>query len=368
MNLRYPSRILPVTCLACAGAFSSASAQDADADNAPEIEAAKPIPRETESFPITALVRTSYRFNHSNFTSTESDAVDLGFGVGTLQAALFYNPVPELTLYGAVWFDKALHEGFERPPISPSPATRPRTTQARDVLVGGQYKLGTLPGVGVLVFGSMDLQLPTSQLSRASGQLFSISPGLQLVRPIPGGVIALSGSYFYNQNDDPTLQIDCEVAPQACAVSGADLGSPTLESGIGASLGVNYRIVTGLLLRAGYDITSFINSANFDRDEFTPDIDGIQEGRQISTLHGTSIGLQVAFKQPGGGANAALNDLQQEGANEESILNNLQFALTMRTLMPLYDNRGESVTVPVFDLESDTHRRTQYTLSVTGLF
>ncbi|MFN3201539.1 MAG: hypothetical protein ACE366_24265 [Bradymonadia bacterium] len=355
-------------CLALSGsALAQDDAQSADGASA-EVKAAKPIPRESEEFPISGFVRTSYRFNHSNFASTESDNVDLGFGVGTLQAVLFYQPTPKIFLYSALWFDKALHEGFERPPLSPAPSTRSRTTQSRDLLVGGQYNLGTIPGIGVMVFTNMDFSIPTSQLSRTSGQMLSVSPGLQLVRPIPGGVVTLNGSAFYNFNEDPTLQIDCDVAPQNCAVSGADLGSPVLESGVGGSLGVNYRIAKGLLFRGGYDITSFFNANSVERDEFTAPVDGIQEGTQLATLHGTSFSLQLAFKQPGGGANQALNDLQGEGANEESFLNNLQFAIAMRTLMPLYDQQGDSVTNPIFDFESDTHRRTQYTVSITGLF
>ncbi|MBM4292773.1 MAG: hypothetical protein FJ138_16290 [Deltaproteobacteria bacterium] len=344
---------------------------------------------EEEEFPVTGSVSTSVAFNHGVFhPSAERNAGSaynlpaadgFGWAVWGLSAGLSYNwefskDYSAIFVSGNVSFEQALMETMTR---ASTPTTQPYEVNISDI----GLSLGwTLPKVDEWVKRlnaniSLDFSVPSSRASRASGVLSSVNGTFSLGYATPIKLVFQGfASAGFNVLTSPTQQVDCELMPQYCAVSGADLGwSNSLFSWAGG-LNAQYPLsfLHGLRVGLGYSIFGGYSAATFDgaaTDALASPY--AQSGHQVSMpMHRLGFALFYGFNRTASAAQQALNQsLQGQDQEEDSeLLKRLSLRLGVGTMQRLYSADNTRVTFPLFDFETLQAARTSYSLSVQLAF
>lgn len=339
---------------------------------------AKPL----ETYPLVGAVSTGVSWNHSQFVGQATDPSTPsgvegsdGFGWTLLNVTTslsytwqFSDQFAPIFFSGSLGFERALDEGFSRAGVIPTATTQPRRIYANDLSLSAGW---TLPGVRKLVDKlianvGINGQVPLSMMSQSMGIKTYLSSFLSLVYPTPIRLV-IQGSAFvgYNVLDNPTRQIDCTIAPQACQISGSDLGSPNDLMYWGGVLNMQYPLFGGLRVGATYRMFGSLSAVTFpevEMDEFASPY--AQSGDQVGSLiHGTTFSLQFGFNRTASASQQALNESLGSEETDESFLDRLSLSLSMTTNDRLYSSDGDRVTVPVFDFETDTRSRTIYRFS-----
>ena len=179
-------------------------------------------------------------------------------------------------------------------------------------------------------------------------------------------VIQSTAFVGYNVLENPTQQIDCSLTPQACQISGEDLGSPNDLMYWGGALNFQYPIFGGLRVGLTYRMFGSLLAISFPDTEDDPlASEYAQSGNQVGSLiHGTTLSFIYGFNRTASAAQEALNkSLGVDQEDEDSFLSRLSLFISMTTNDRLYAADGSRVTLPIFDFETDNRSRTTYTLS-----
>ena len=144
-------------------------------------------------------------------------------------------------------------------------------------------------------------------------------------------------------NENPTIQINCDNAPDNCIISGSDTAIPNALHNLSTRLALGYGFLDKFRVGVSYGISVGFGAVEFPNDEFTSPI--AQVGSQTS-LGRQSFGTSFSY----------------------SPLKGSSIALSMSTLGSLYTNDNKSYRFPLFDTESQLHHRTRYSVSLSQAF
>jgi hypothetical protein len=345
---------------------------------------------EEESFPVIGSVSSSVAFNHSNFVGEEQGGVAETYGLpeasgfgwasmslnfGMSYSWAFSKDYSPIFFSGGLSFNRALVESVSR---AGTPTTQPGEVTVGDIGFSAGWGL---PGVGKLVKGlmtniSVNGSLPTSRMSRSAGLISSTSANLSVIYATPIKlVMQLFGSTGVNLLEDSTIQIDCELMPRYCAVSGADLGAANSLFSWATGFGMQYPLpfINGLRVGAGYSIFGGFGAVSYGDTTADPFASQYaQSGTQWGVpFHRMGFSLTYGFNNTGSAAQQALNEsLQGQSKEEETseFLKRLSVRLGMSTGQRLYSMDNKRVTFPLFDFETDNLSRTSYNLSAQLAF
>lgn len=352
----------------------------------PKIGQAKP---DEESFPVVGSVSTGVAFNHSNFVASEqseaaqsyglSEASGFGWASVALSFGLSYNwefskDLSPIFISSGLSFSRALVETFSR---ASTPTTQPGEITIGDIGLSAGWGI---PGFDKLLKGlsanfSVNGTLPTSRSSRSIGLISATGANLVLIYATPIKlIIQLFGSTGMNILEDTTIQVDCELMPQYCAVSGADLGAPNSRFSWGTGAGLQYPItlINGLRIGMSYRIFGGFGAASFgDPSSDTYASPYAQSGTQWGIpFHRMGFSLSYGFNTTGSAAQQALNQSLQSQTKEEpnEFLKRLSLSFGMGTGQQLYSMDNQRVTFPLFDFETKNLSRTSYSFNVQLAF
>ena len=341
-------------------------------------------PKEIETYPIIGSISTSVNWNHSNFVrAKQSEAAQnydpgtsdgFGWSILNINNALSYTwrfspTLPPLFFSGGVGFSRALSEGFNRAGIISNASTQAQRFYVRDMNLSMGW---SIPKISQLIprFNAnigLNASVPFSVQSRAFGIKSYLSSFLSLIYATPFKlVIQSTGFVGYNVLEQATQQIDCSLTPQACQISGEDLGSPNDLMYWGGAINLQYPILGGLRAGVTYRMFGSLLAVRFPDTETDPYAsEYAQSGKQVGALiHGTSYFLIYGFNRTASAAQEALNkSLGVDEEDEESFLSRLSLSFSMTTNNRLYSSDGQRITLPIFDFETENRSRTTYTFS-----
>jgi hypothetical protein len=282
------------------------------------------------------LVFLSYGFNYVNFVESNGDFGYQRMGAG---ASVSYKIWKGLSASTGMNVQKTLEPSYL------NPGTASRTTQTpweiADVSLGLSYgNFYKIPVVGIGFSGSLGLGFPASKTSQSAGLIMSISPGLSAGWKMAGFSVGLSGGYTYFVNENPTVRIDCDIAPQNCEISGGDTANPNALHNIRGGLRLGYAFLKMFSVGVKYSISNGFRAVEFPEDEFTSEL--AQSGSQTGLgRHGFSTSLSV---RP---------------------LPKTSVSFSMSSGGGIYTNDNDSIRLPFFDTESNLHHRTSYGISLS---
>ncbi len=339
----------------------------------------------SESYPLIGSVSTGITWNHSNFVGNErseaaaqyqlSDSDGFGWSLLNINSGISYTwkfspNLPPLFFSGGVGFTRALSEGFNRAGIIPAATTQPNRFYVQDATVSAGW---TIPGLSALIPKlsanlGVNGSIPFSMQSRSLGVKTYLSSFLSLIYATPIKLVIQGTSFVgYNVLDNPTIQIDCSLTPQACQISGEDLGSPNDLMYWGGAINMQYPLFSGLRAGVTYRMFGSLLATSFPDTTADPlASDYAQSGKQVGSLiHGTSFFFIYGFNRTASAAQQALNEsLGDSGQEEEDrFLDRLSLSASMTTNDRFYSSDGDRVTLPFFDFETDNRSRTTYTFS-----
>ena len=294
-----------------------------------------------EKWPLSGNVSLGYRFNQANFANTQSSRTDLGSQSGSLNVGLGYqiNDLLSADFGGGV--SRTLSKSYSG---AGSSQTVNNATEMSDLSfglsIGEIYKI---PVADIIFSGGVGASVPTSKGSQASGAITSISASLSASWSGGGFSLSLGGGWDYSIWENPTVQIDCEKAPENCEHSGIDTGDPLPSHSISGSFSASYKIIDDLSASASYGIsTSWLTTTGKD-DEFTSRF--AQTGEQ-SGLGSHNAGFGLSYR----------------------LFEKTSLSARMSTAAGLYNARGNEYTLPLYDFESRTGSRTGYSLGLSQSF
>lgn len=343
-----------------------------------------------EAYPVVGSVSTNVAFNHSNFVGAEQGGAASTYGLGEadgfgwasmgLNFGLSYNwrfskDLDPIFFSGGLSFNRALVESFSRSRVAPT--TQPGEINVGDISLSAGWGL---PGVGDLLKGLMvNLSVggtaPTSRMSRSAGVISATSTSISVIYSTPIRlVVQLFGSVGLNILESSTIKVDCELMPQYCAVSGADLGSSNSLFNWSTGGGIQYPLpfISGLRVGAGYSIFGGFGAVSFSDTNADPFASSYaQSGTQWSVpFHSFGVSLSYGFNATASAAQQALNESLQSQSKEEpnELLKRLSLRFGMSTGQRLYSMDNTRVTVPIFDFETKNISRTSYNFSVQLAF
>ena len=223
---------------------------------------------------------------------------------------------------------------------------------------------------------SVNGSFPTSRASRSVGLISSTGLNLSVIYATPIKlVVQVFGSAGMNILENPTIQVDCELMPQYCAVSGADLGAPMSLFSWSTGGGFQYPLpfLAGVRVGAGYTIVGGFGAVSFSDTTADPFASPYaQSGTQWGVpFHRFGVSVIYGFNNTGSAAQQALNEsLQSQQSKKEpsELLKRLSFRFGMGTTQRLYSMDNQRVTLPIFDLETQNLSRTSYSLSAQLAF
>ena len=126
-----------------------------------------------------------------------------------------------------------------------------------------------IPGVSALIPKlninlGVNASVPFSLLSQAQGVKSYLSSFLSFVYPTSIKLVVQGTSFVgYNVLDNPTQQIDCRILPDACRISGSDLGNPNVLMFWGGAVNLQYPLIGGLRLGLTYRMFGSLGAAEF---------------------------------------------------------------------------------------------------------
>jgi len=315
-----------------ADAVKSGAAADAQDAKAAATTKAK-------AFPVGASVNAGYGFNHANFVESNGD---YGYQRMSLGMGLSYGIVDGLTASTGLNVQKTLATSYLNPGSASTTTKTP--WELADVSVGFAYgNFYTIPVAKIGLSGSLGLGFPTSKASQSAGLIMSVSPSLSARWAMAGFSVSLSGGYSYFLNEDPTVQIDCDLAPQNCIVSGGDTANPNALHNIRGSLGLGYKIIEQLSVSTRYSVANGYRAVKFPDDEVTSEY--AQTGTQKGLgRHSFSLGLSY------------------------TPIAKTTVGISMASGGSIYTSDNDAIRLPFFDTESQLHHRTSYNISVSQAF
>ncbi|MCK6569613.1 hypothetical protein L6V77_00715 [Myxococcota bacterium] len=325
---------------AVAAATPEAGAQATVAPASPPSGDAPAKAPEGEAWPVSASVSVRYGFNHANFTPTESDAPDYGTQNASVSVSASYPFLEKYSVDVSLSASKELADSYYG---ANSSQTSIRGTDFGDssISVGGEFY--TIPVVDIAISGNLSGTIPTSKASQAADIYTTVGPGLSLSwrweRLSLGADIGAS----YTFAKYPTVHIQRDTANDNANKSGVDTGEALGLWGIDESFRIGLKIVEGLNFSTSYSMSHSTIATEGKADEAAAEF--AQTGQQWSIpSHGVSFGLSWKFL-------------------EKSTL-----GVGMSTRQSLYNKRGDEVTVPIFDFETNTRERTKYSVSLSQAF
>ena len=336
-----------------------------------------------EAYPLIGSVSTGVTWNHSNFVGAEQSAVadqyqlpssdGFGWSILNINSGLSYTwtfspKLPPLFFSGVIGFSRALSEGFNRAGILAAATTQPKRFYAQDASLSAGW---SIPGVRSLIprlSANIGLNgtIPFSMQSRSFGVKTYLSSFLSLIYATPFRLVIQGTSFVgYNVLENPTIQIDCALSPQACQISGEDLGSPNDLMYWGGAINMQYPLFSGLRAGLTYRMFGSLLAASFPETDDPYASEYAQSGNQVGALiHGTSLFFIYGFNRTASAAQQALNEsLGDSEQSEESFLDRLSLSISMTTNSRFYSSDGSRITLPVFDFETDNRSRTTYTFT-----
>ena len=340
-----------------------------------------------EPFPIIGSVSTGVTFNHSNFVGSEQGVAaqnynlpkQSGFGwssmnltIGASYSWAFSKKQSPIFFSGGISMSRELSNSFARS----AGTTQPKEIMINDMSLSAGWEL---PGVGKLLKGlmgnvSVDGTVPFSRMSRSAGIISATSGTLSLIYASPIKLLVQTfASVGYNILSNPTIEVDCELMPQYCAVSGQDLGSPNSLMSWATGLGFMYPLpINGLRVSLGYSIFGGFGAASFADTAADPYASAYaQSGTQWGVpFHRMGVSLMYGFNNTGSAAQQAVNDSMKGQVKEEQneLLKRLSVRLGMSTGQRLYSMDNTRVTFPLFDFETENKSRTSYSLTLQLAF
>lgn len=341
-----------------------------------------------EAFPVIGSVSTGVAFNHSNFVGSEQSAAAANYGAGESSGFgwsrmninfgasylwAFSKKLPPIFFSGGISMNRALSESNSRAGV---PTTQPKEINISDMSLSAGWGV---PGVGKLLKGlmanvSLNGSVPFSRASRSAGIISATSGTLSVIYASPIKLIVQTfASFGYNFLSNPTIEVDCELMPQYCEVSGADLGSPNSLSSWATGLGVMYPLpINGLRVSGGYSIFGGFGAVSFADTGADPYASPYgQSGTQWSVpFHRMGFSLMYGFNNTGSAAQQAINDSVKGQLKEEEseLLKRLSVRAGMSTGQRLYSMDNSRVTFPLFDFETNTKSRTSYNFTLQLAF
>lgn len=338
--------------LALAGAFLSpalALAEDAPPPAAPEAtvtteaapaEDAKSDEDAEPPFPVSGSVGLSYKFNHANFTPTESDQAAFGTQQGSLNVRAHYGFLERFGLDVGLSASKELAKSYYG---ANSSQTNIRSTDFSDSSISLSADLFTIPGADINVSTGLSGSIPTSKASQAAKIYTTISPSLSLGWEWERLSLGASFDAGYTFAKYRTIHIERDTAAVNADHAGTDTGDPLGLWDLSESFDVGVKILDSLSFSAGYSVSHSLLATSGKDDAYTSDY--ADTGDQWSVpSHGTSFGLKW------------------------KVVDKTSVSLGMSTRQSLYNKRNTGKTVPIFDWETDTHERTKYSLGVSQAF
>jgi len=289
--------------------------------------------------PVNGTVSIGHAFNHANFVDSEAD-----FGYQSISGSfgIIYSPVKSLSLSSSLAVRKMVVPDYFN---SGTPSRTTRTPwEISDVGVNARYSnFYQIPVVDIKLSGGLGVTFPATKAAQSAGLIAAFSPSLTAGWSHSGFRTSISGSYTYFLNENPTIQINCDNAPDNCIISGSDTAIPNALHNLSTRLSLGYGFLKKFNVGVSYGISVGFRAVEFPNDEFTSPL--AQVGNQAS-LGRQSFGTSFSY----------------------SPLPGSTIALSMATLGSLYTNDNKSYRFPLFDTESQLHHRTRYSLTLTQMF
>lgn len=300
-----------------------------------------------ESYPVSATFGVGYRLNHANFVETEGEAANFGTQRLSFTADAGYDITDSISASVSFGVDKELSNTFDRPGLGGGLASGGgsthvrRATELRDVGLGVAWSnFYSIPVVDIGLSAGLDGQLPASKASRSAGYLFGLTPSLTLDWSIGDFSSSLGFSYSRFFAEEATQKVNCDRFPEQCRISGNDLGVPLGLHDVSGELKLGYKFFGKLNTSVSYSLGNSWGAVEFEDDVFTADM--AQTGLQAGTgYHSTRI------------------------AASYKLFDKTSIGMSMATSRAVYKADGSGVTMPFFDMDSDLHHRTSYTVSIS---
>lgn len=308
-----------------------------------------------EDYPLSAGLSLQFWTTHASFVPTESDDVDFSGTWMVVAPSVSWSIIDSLSLSGGVGIYKALDEGYAANPIPGGDSTQSNNeTTLGDVALDLSYSsFYTIPVADISFSGSFGVTIPTSKSSRSAGLITSLGPTLSASWGWEGISASSSFTYYYNVLEDPTVQVDCETAPDFCQVAGSELGSPNELQGWQTTFGLGYTLLDDIRFSVGYLLANGYGAAEFSDDTTATDRFGRPLDIRIPDDAQTGT-------QSGAGIHSGSFGISYSG------LEYVSFSLTMATVRTLNKKDSSGVTNPFFDTDSDYHHRTRYAFGISG--
>ena len=289
--------------------------------------------------PVSGSVTLGHAFNHANFV--ESDA-DFGYQTISANVGVSYSPVKSLSLGSSLGVRKMVAPSFLN---AGTPSRTTRTPwEISDVGVNASYSnFYKIPVVDIGFSGGLSVSFPATKASQSAGLIAAFTPNLSASWAKAGFSVGLSGSYSYFLNEEPTIQINCDNAPDNCIISGSDTAIPNALHNLSTRANLGYRFLKMFRVGVSYGISVGFSAVEFPDDEFSSPL--AQAGTQ------RSLGRQSFSTNFG-----------------VTPVKGTSVSFSMSTLGSLYTNDNKSYRFLLFDTESQLHHRTRYGVSLTQFF
>lgn len=291
-------------------------------------------------FPVSGSVGFSYKFNHANFTPTESDQADFGTQQGSFNVKAHYPFLEKFALDLSLAASKEFAKSYYG---ANSSQTSIRNTDFSDSSLSLSGELYTIPVVDISISASLGATIPTSKASQAAKIYSTVGPGVALGWEWKRLSLSAGFDAGYTFAKYRTIHIEGDTANPNVAQSGSDTGEPLGLWELSESFDVGVKILDNLNFSTGYSVSHSLLATTGKSDQYTSEY--AETGDQWAMpSHGISFGLRW------------------------QVIDKTSVSLGMATRQALYDKRNNSKTVPLFDWETDTHERTKYSLGVSQAF
>lgn len=292
------------------------------------------------AFPVSGSVGFSYKFNHANFTPTESDQADFGTQQGSFNAKAHYPFLEKFALDLSLSASKEFAKSYYG---ANSSQTTIKSTDFSDSSLGLSGEIYTIPVLDISIGASLGASIPTSKASQAAKIYTTVGPGISLGWEWKRLSLGAGFDASYTFAKYRTIHIEGDSAAPNVVQSRSDTGDPLGLWDLSESFDIGVKILDNLSFSTGYSMSHSLLATSGKSDQYTSEY--AETGDQWSMpSHGVSFGLRW-------------------GAFEKTSV-----SLGMSTRQALYDKRNSSKTVPIFDWETDTHERTKYSLGVSQAF
>ena len=202
-----------------------------------------------------------HAFNHASFV--ESDA-DFGYQAISANVGVSYN-LKNLSLGSSLGVLKMVAPVFECGHLA-----RREHLEISDVGVNASYSnFYKIPVVDIGFSGGLSVSFPATKASQSAGLIAAFTPNVSASWAKAGFSVGLSGSYSYFLNEEPTIQINCDNAPDNCIISGSDTAIPNALYNLSTRAKLGYRFLKMFRVGVSYGISVGFSAVEFPDDEFS---------------------------------------------------------------------------------------------------